>query len=52
MVEMTGSIKSWVHITPGRDHAPLSGVFVNSRFMDEAVKAIEQGGNGDEVIIL
>ena len=49
---MTESIKSWVHIPPGRDHAPLSGVFVNSRFIDEAVKIIEHGGDDDEVLIV
>jgi hypothetical protein len=52
MVEMTESIKSWVHIPPGRDHAPLSGVFVNSRFIDEVVKIIEHGGDNDEVLIV
>ena len=42
MVEMTECIKSWVSITPGRQQAPLSGVFINNRFVDEAIQCIEE----------
>jgi hypothetical protein len=41
MLEMAELLKSWVHITPGRDHAPLSGVFVNRDLLDEAIRALE-----------
>lgn len=41
MIEMTECLKSWVRITPGRQQAPLSGVFRGSRFIDEAVEYLE-----------
>jgi hypothetical protein len=41
MLEMAESLKSWVHIIPGRDHAPLSGVFVNRHLLDEAIRVLE-----------
>ena len=41
MVEMTECLKSWVKITPGRQQAPLSGVFRESRFIDEAAEYLE-----------
>ena len=36
MVEMAVCPKSWIGITPGRQQAPLSSVFANSRFVEEA----------------
>jgi len=44
MLEMTESLKSWVCITPGRQHAPLSGVFVQSRFIEEVIEVLQHGG--------
>jgi hypothetical protein len=45
MLEMAESLKSWVHITPGRTHAPLSGVFVNRQLLDEAIRVLEESGS-------
>jgi hypothetical protein len=42
MAEMTECLKSWIGIMPGRQQAPLSGVFINSQFVDEAVKLLEE----------
>jgi hypothetical protein len=52
MLEMVESLKSWVRITKTTGRAPLSGVFTNSRFMDEALKVLEEEGDSDEVIEL
>jgi hypothetical protein len=41
MVEMAECIKSWVRISSGRDHAPLSGVFRESRLLNEAIECLE-----------
>jgi hypothetical protein len=41
MLEMVESLKSWVHIMPGRDYALLSGVFVNRDLLDEAIRVLE-----------
>jgi hypothetical protein len=42
MLEMAECLKSWISITPGRQQAPLSGVFRNSGFVDEAIKLLEE----------
>jgi hAT family C-terminal dimerisation region len=42
MVEMAEYLKSWIGITPGRQQAPLSGVFANSRFVEEATKLLQE----------
>jgi hypothetical protein len=42
MVEMAECLKSWISITPGRQQAPLSGVFRNNGFVDEAIKLLEE----------
>jgi hypothetical protein len=42
MIEMAECLKSWVLITKGRDHAPLSGVFLNSKFVNKAVEVMEE----------
>ena len=42
MVEMTECLKSWISITPGRQKAPLSGFFINSRFVDEAIGLLKE----------
>ena len=40
MVEMAGYLKIWTGITLGRQQAPLSGIFANSRFVEEAPTGI------------
>jgi len=42
MVEMAECLKSWIGISPGRQQAPLSGVFANSRFVEEAVNLLQE----------
>jgi hypothetical protein len=42
MVEISECIKSWVRIRPGRRHAVLSGVFRNSRDVNEAIEILRQ----------
>jgi hypothetical protein len=42
MVEMTECLKSWVSISPGRQQAPLSGIFRDSRFIQEATECLEK----------
>jgi hypothetical protein len=46
MLEMVELWKSWIRITLGRTHAPLSGVFVNRHLLDEAIQVLER----DDVI--
>ncbi len=42
MVEMAECLKSWIGITPGRQQAPLSGVFANSLFVEEAIDFLQE----------
>ena len=51
MLEMAESLKSWIRISKATGSAPLSGVFSHSRFMDEALKVLEEEGNSDEAIV-
>ena len=51
MLEMVESIKSWVHISKNIGRAPLSGVFMNSRFMDKVLKVLEGDGDSGEVVL-
>ena len=50
MLEMAESLKSWVRISKITGRAPLSGVFTNSRFIDEALKVLEEEGDSNKVI--
>jgi len=50
MLEMTESLKSWVRISKITGRAPLSDVFTNSRFVDEALKILEGESNSNEII--
>ena len=57
MLEMIESLKSWVYILQGQDHAPLSGVFLKERLLQEAMQVVEDGGDtiridGDDVLTL
>jgi hypothetical protein len=47
MVEMAECLKSWIGITPGRQQAPLSGVFADSRFVEEAIDLLQEIPNSD-----
>ena len=47
MIEMAECLKSWVLITKGRDHAPLSGVFLNSTSLSKAIKVLEEAQGKD-----
>ena len=49
MLEMAELLKSWVRISKTTGRAPLSGVFTNSRFINEALKVLEEEGDGNEV---
>ena len=49
MVEL---LKSWVRIIKITGRALLSGVFINSRFIDKALKVLEGEGDSDKVIII
>jgi hypothetical protein len=42
MIERMECLKSWIRISPGRQQAPLSGVFINSRFVDEAINLLQK----------
>ena len=52
ILEMVELLKSWVCITKTTSRAPLSGVFINSRFIDKALKILEGEGDSDKVIII
>ena len=41
IVERTECLKSWISIMPGRQQVPLSGVFINSRFV-EAINLLQK----------
>ncbi len=41
MLEMVESLKSWVHILKVTGRAPLSRIFINSYFVNEALKVLE-----------
>ena len=51
MLEIAELLKSWIRILKVTGRAPLSGVFSHSRFMDKALKVLEEEGNSDEVIV-
>ena len=57
MLEIIESLKSWVHIPQGQDHAPLSGVFLKERLLQEAMQVVEDSRdiiriNSDDVLTL
>ena len=51
MLKIIELLKSWVRIIKIISRALLSGVFINSRFMDKALKVLKGEGNSNEVII-
>ena len=52
ILEIVELLKSWVRITKTIGRALLSGVFINSRFINKALKVLEGEGNSDKVIII
>ena len=52
MLEIAESLKSWVRISKKTGRAPLSGVFTNSCFVDEALKVLEEEGDSNKVVEL
>jgi hypothetical protein len=52
MLEMAELLKSWVRITPGKTHAPLSGVFVNKHSLNEAIRVMEESDQVGDTVIL
>ncbi len=52
MLEMAESLKSWIRISKVTGRAPLSGVFTNSHFVNEALKLLEEEGDFNEVVEL
>jgi len=51
MLEIVELLKSWVRIIKTTGRALLSGVFINSRFIDKALKVLEGEGDSDKVIV-
>ena len=45
ILEIVELLKSWVCILKIIGRAPLSGVFINSRFIDEALKVLKKGNS-------
>ena len=52
ILEIIESLKSWVRISKTTGRAPLSGVFTNRRYIDEALKVLEGEGDTDEVNVM
>ena len=52
ILKIAKSLKSWVYILKIIGRAPLSGVFTKSRFINEALKVLEEEGDGNEVVKL
>ena len=51
MLEIVELLKSWVRITKTTDRVLLSGVFINSHFINKVLKVLKGEGNSNEVII-
>ena len=57
MIEMTESLKSWIHVPQGRTSAVLAGVFRKRKVIDDAIAIVEEQvstlpGSEDEIITL
>ena len=52
ILEIVELLKSWVRIIKTTSRALLSGVFINSRFIDKALKVLEGEGDSDKVIVI
>jgi len=50
MLEMAEALKSYVRISKKTGRAPLSGVFTDNSFIDEALKILETDSNINEII--
>ena len=51
ILEMVELLKSWVRIIKVIGRAPLSGVFINSYFIDKVLKVLGGEGDSDKLII-
>ena len=51
ILEIIKLLKSWVCITKIIGRVLLSGVFINSHFIDKALKVLKEEGNSNKVII-
>jgi len=52
ILEIAESLKSWVHISKITGRAPLNSVFTKSRFINKALKVLEEEGDGNKVVKL
>ena len=52
ILEIVELLKSWVCIIKITSRALLSGIFINSHFINKALKVLEGEGNSDEVIVI
>ena len=50
ILKMVKLLKSWVCILKITGRAPLSGIFINSRFIDKALKVLKGEGDSTKVI--
>ena len=52
ILEIVELLKSWVCIIKITSRALLSGIFINSHFINKALKVLEGEGNSDKVIVI
>jgi len=52
ILEIVELLKSWVYILKTINKALLSGVFINSRLIDKALKVLKREGDSNNVIKL
>jgi hypothetical protein len=52
MLEIVKSLKSWVCISKITGRVLLSGIFAKSRFINKALKVLEEEGDGNKVVEL
>ena len=50
ILKIAKSLKSWVYISKITGRALLSGVFINSRFINKALMVLKEEGNSNKVI--
>ena len=51
ILEIVELLKSWVCVIKITSRILLSGVFINSCFINKALKVLEGEGNSDKVIV-
>ena len=50
ILKIAKSLKSWVYILKITDRALLSGIFINSRFINKALKVLKKENNSNKII--